>query len=92
MKKFRIPPVLLLPLGIIFLAELLFSETTCAQETSTLPYDTSYTFAHYKVRRAFYEGLPNGKNEIVFLGNSITENGDWNSPECCWTPKMARSI
>lgn len=45
---------------------------------NTLPYDTSYTFAHYKVRRAFYEGLPNGKNEIVFLGNSITENGDWN--------------
>ena len=43
-----------------------------------LPYDTSYTFAHYKVRRAFYEGLPDGKNEIVFLGNSITENGDWN--------------
>ncbi len=78
MKKFRINPVSLLPLGIIFLAELLFSETTCAQETSTLPYDTSYTFAHYKVRRAFYEELPNGKNEIVFLGNSITENGDWN--------------
>ncbi len=45
---------------------------------NTLPYDTSYTFAHYKVRRAFYEGLPDGKNEIVFLGNSITENGDWN--------------
>lgn len=45
---------------------------------NTLPYDTSYTFAHYKVRRAFYEGLPDGKKEIVFLGNSITENGDWN--------------
>lgn len=53
-----------------------FSENTMAQNTTA--YDTTYTFAHYRVRRAFYEGLPNRKHEIVFLGNSITENGDWN--------------
>lgn len=49
-----------------------------AMAQNTISYDTTYTFAHYKVRRAFYEGLPNRKHEIVFLGNSITENGDWN--------------
>ncbi len=60
---------------------MVFVGVMCAENLAAqnaLPYDTSYTFAHYKVRRAFYEGLPNGKNEIVFLGNSITENGDWN--------------
>ena len=54
------------------------SNTEKVSAQDKLSYDTTYTFAHYKVRRAFYEGLPNGKHEIVFLGNSITENGDWN--------------
>ncbi|KOH44613.1 hypothetical protein NC99_25980 [Sunxiuqinia dokdonensis] len=67
---------MLLPLILLFLVGATSAGDACAQ--NSLPYDTTYTFAHYKVRRAFYEGLPNGKNEIVFLGNSITENGDWN--------------
>jgi len=76
-KKTRKPQascqnILLLALVLV----LTYSGTAGAQET--LPYDTSYTFDHYKVRRALYEGLPNGKNEIVFLGNSITEQVDWN--------------
>lgn len=73
MKKYKsvfILVVLLVLLGI--------SSTEKVSAQDKLPYDTTYTFAHYKVRRAFYEGLPNGKHEIVFLGNSITENGDWN--------------
>ncbi|MFV0592136.1 MAG: GDSL-type esterase/lipase family protein [Draconibacterium sp.] len=76
MKKFKTYRITFLLFIAIVLTGTMFSETTEAQ--STLPYDTTYTFAHYKVRRAFYEGLPNNKNEIVFLGNSITENGDWN--------------
>jgi len=76
MKKFKINQIAFLLFGFILAAGTLSSATAEAQ--NTLPYDTTYTFAHYKVRRAFYEGLPNGKNEIVFLGNSITENGDWN--------------
>lgn len=44
---------------------------------NTLPYDTSYTFDHYKIKRELYKGLPTEKNEIVFLGNSITERGKW---------------
>ena len=73
MKKYKIfvfQILLLILLGII--------TADFASAQNKLPYDTSYTFAHYKVRRAFYEGLPNNKGEIVFLGNSITENGDWN--------------
>ncbi|WP_320018940.1 GDSL-type esterase/lipase family protein [Labilibaculum manganireducens] len=61
---------------VVFFGAVSFSENTTAQ--NTIAYDTTYTFAHYKIRRAFYEGLPNRKHEIVFLGNSITENGDWN--------------
>uniref|UniRef100_UPI003216354B GDSL-type esterase/lipase family protein n=1 Tax=uncultured Draconibacterium sp. TaxID=1573823 RepID=UPI003216354B len=76
MKKFKIQNKLVLIAGALLLAATLLSEPTKAQ--NKLPYDTTYTFAHYKVRRAFYEGLPNRKNEIVFLGNSITEKGDWN--------------
>ena len=40
--------------------------------------DTSYTFNHYKIKRTAYEGLPDGKREVIFLGNSITEHGEWN--------------
>lgn len=76
MKNFNNTRMLLWLAGVVFLAGGLLPEKLVAQDK--LPYDTTYTFAHYKVRRAFYEGLPNGKNEIVFLGNSITENGDWN--------------
>ncbi len=55
---------------------LLFSfENLWAQEK--LPYDTTYTFSHYQELRAHYESLPDKKGEIVFLGNSITERGDW---------------
>ncbi len=46
-----------------------------AQEA--LPYDTTYTFSHYKELRAKYDKLPDRKGEIIFLGNSITERGDW---------------
>jgi lysophospholipase L1-like esterase len=67
---------MVLQIVLLFLLVAASAGDISAQEP--LAYDTSYTFAHYKVRRAFYEGLPNGKNEIVFLGNSITENGDWN--------------
>ncbi|MFD1613561.1 GDSL-type esterase/lipase family protein [Gelatiniphilus marinus] len=32
---------------------------------------------HYYKRKALFEAEPNTKNEIIFLGNSITEGGDW---------------
>ncbi|WP_081479998.1 GDSL-type esterase/lipase family protein [Solitalea canadensis] len=39
--------------------------------------DTSYANSHYRQRLEFFKHLPNTKNEIVFLGNSITEMGEW---------------
>ncbi len=33
---------------------------------------------HYYTKRSFFESMPNDTNEIVFLGNSITEMCDWN--------------
>ena len=32
---------------------------------------------HYYKRKALFENAPDTKNEIIFLGNSITEGGDW---------------
>ncbi|MFV0266226.1 MAG: GDSL-type esterase/lipase family protein [Draconibacterium sp.] len=76
MKKFKTQRIAFLLFGIMLAAGTLFSETSTAQ--NPLPYDTTYTFDHYKKLRAFYESLPNSRNEIVFLGNSITERGNWN--------------
>lgn len=76
MKRYRRNGYIFRIAWFIILTAFTFAEDLAAQHA--LPYDTSYTFEHYKVRRAFYERLPNRKNEIVFLGNSITENGEWN--------------
>lgn len=32
---------------------------------------------HYYKRKALFEGTANSENEIIFLGNSITEGGNW---------------
>jgi lysophospholipase L1-like esterase len=39
--------------------------------------DSSYANGHYLQRLEFFKKMPNQKNEIVFLGNSITEGGKW---------------
>ncbi len=40
--------------------------------------DSTYDNGHYKDRQALFATLPQQKNAIVFLGNSITEAGKWN--------------
>ncbi|MCU4174211.1 GDSL-type esterase/lipase family protein [Carboxylicivirga sp. N1Y90] len=32
---------------------------------------------YYHQRKSLFEELPNTKNEIIFLGNSITDGGEW---------------
>ena len=32
---------------------------------------------YYEQRRTLFESLPNDKKEIIFLGNSITDGGEW---------------
>ena len=34
--------------------------------------------AVYEHRKDYFERLPNGNQEIIFLGDSITEGGEWN--------------
>lgn len=42
-----------------------------------LSVDSSYLNSHYKSRLEFFRKMPDLKNEIVFLGNSLTEGGKW---------------
>ena len=37
----------------------------------------NFKSTYYEQRRTLYESLPNGKKEIIFLGNSITDGGEW---------------
>lgn len=39
--------------------------------------DSSYANGYYKQRLSFFKKMPDRKKEIVFLGNSITEAGEW---------------
>lgn len=65
----------------LFLLFLLFVGCCTAvpvQARQQLPgIDSSYLNSHYQMRLAFFRQMPDRKNEIVFLGNSITEVGEW---------------
>ncbi len=39
--------------------------------------DSNYANSHYLQRMEFFSKMPHHKHEIVFLGNSITEHGEW---------------
>lgn len=39
--------------------------------------DSAYNNGYYRLRMDFFEKLPPVKKQTVFLGNSITEAGDW---------------
>lgn len=39
--------------------------------------DSSYNNGHYQHRLEFFRMMPDQKKEIVFVGNSITEMGEW---------------
>lgn len=53
----------------------LLYHSSVAQEKPEV--DSSYANGYFVERHAFFEQLVNGENEIIFLGNSITEAGDW---------------
>ncbi len=44
---------------------------------TALPVDSSYAVPYYAQRLAFFRLMPDQKNEIVFLGNSLIEWGEW---------------
>lgn len=62
--------------AVLFFSAMLFTSFTgSAQEKMVV--DSSYANGYYKQRLAFFRQMPDEKNEIIFLGNSITEAGEW---------------
>ncbi len=53
---------------------LLISICVNAQTTNN---DSSYETTYYNQKVTLFNLLPNTKNEIIFLGNSITDIGEW---------------
>ena len=60
---------------IVLAIALFFFSGVSGQDTGTV--DSSFANSHYRHRLAFFKQMPDGKKEIVFLGNSITEGGEW---------------
>ncbi len=61
----------------LFLIGTFLLSTLFASAQKQLTIDSSYANGHYLQRLDFFKKMPNQKNEIVFLGNSITEGGKW---------------
>lgn len=57
---------------VMWLGMLLFSH---AQETAKI--DSNYRNWYYDARQKLYDELKGTKYDVVFLGNSMTERGDW---------------
>ncbi|QKZ15828.1 hypothetical protein HU175_19850 [Spirosoma sp. KUDC1026] len=49
---------------------------TFAFAQTTAP-DTTFRSTSYEQKRTLFESLPNTKKEIIFLGNSISDFGEW---------------
>jgi lysophospholipase L1-like esterase len=58
------------------LAGLLTAGAAGAQEKTGV-IDSSYNNGYYRERVDYFRAMPDRKNEIIFLGNSITEVGEW---------------
>lgn len=56
---------------------LVFVVASLRQVTAQNTYDTSYTSTYYQQKLTLFRLLPDTKNEIIFLGNSITDIGEW---------------
>lgn len=73
----------------VFLTTLLLGGSALAQDAAKI--DSSYANSHYRMRLDFFRQMPNNKKEIVFLGNSITEAGEWQELVPC-RPVVNRGI
>jgi lysophospholipase L1-like esterase len=68
---------------IFFVGQLFFLNIVDAQVI-----DTSYKTTYYEQKVTLFRLLPNTKGEIVFLGNSITDIGEWAE---IWQNKKVRN-
>lgn len=57
-------------MGLVFLLLAFFAGAQPA-------YDTTYKTTYYEQKVTLFRQLPDTKNEIIFLGNSITDIGEW---------------
>lgn len=48
-------------------------------------FDSSYLTTYYEQKVSLFRLLPDTRNEIIFLGNSITDSRAWNE---IWRKKM----
>lgn len=48
-----------------------------AKVFSQSKYDTTYSTTYYQQKLTLFKLLPDTKHEIIFLGNSITDIGEW---------------
>lgn len=62
--------------GLLFSAAFFIVFSSSAQEPAS-KVDSSYQTTYYGQKRTLFELLPDGKKEIIFLGNSITDIGEW---------------
>lgn len=60
-----------------FLAILMTQRADLAAQTAKPAIDSSFHTTYYDQKRSLFELLPDGKEEIIFLGNSITDIGEW---------------
>ena len=74
---------------LLMLLGMLFAVEAFAQAPAKI--DSSYANSHYRMRLDFFRQMPNHKKEIVFLGNSITEAGEWQELVPC-KPVVNRGI
>ena len=51
--------------------------TVSAAAQVAVKIDSNYANSYYLQRVEYFAKMPHAKNEIVFLGNSITERGEW---------------
>ena len=60
--------------------QLLLMSFICAthqQIVAQAAYDSTYNSTYYQQKVTLFKLLPDTKNEIIFLGNSITDIGEW---------------
>jgi lysophospholipase L1-like esterase len=65
-----------------------FIQIFCANILNAQVIDTSYKTTYYEQKVTLFRLLPNTKGEIVFLGNSITDIGEWAE---IWQNKKVRN-
>jgi len=55
----------------------LLGSAVIANAQKEVKVDSNYANPYYLQRMEYFKKMPHVKNEIVFLGNSITERGEW---------------